>query len=226
MSKGTIGQRVWFPIVLGLSFLAAVSVPLWLGLLFTWDTVPAGAAIVAAIVAIRQAIASDSAASKADEARKAAEKAANVAHYSLAMHIKPTVGMRWERRSWAGKDQWVLLPQSRTKVREIKGVWHFADGRHPVEATFGEIESDHPLGWPDPELVIALGIPGEVPITQVHNHVVSGRVEYTDGAGLALWYSEWKFKAPWDAGITELEGHPNADYLSGLVKLLDIPDDL
>lgn len=133
MSKGTIGQRVWFPIVLGLSFLAAVLVPLWFGLGYTWDTVPTGAAIVAAIVAIKQAIASDSAASKADEARKAAEKAANLAHYSLAMHIKPTVGMRWERRSWAGEDQWVLLPQSRTKVCEIKGVWHFADGRPPLK---------------------------------------------------------------------------------------------
>lgn len=226
MTNGTTAQRLWFPVLLGLSFLAVVIVPLWLGLGYTWDTVPTGAAIVAALIATRQAVASDSAAGKAEEARKAAEKAATVAHYALAMHIKPIVGMRWERRNWAGKDQWVLLPQSRSKVCDIKGVWHFADGRHPVEATFNEIVSDHPLGWPDPELVVALGIPGEVPITQVHNHVISGRVEYTDGVGLALWYSEWKFKAPWDDGVTEIEGHPNADYMNGMVRLRDIPDDL
>lgn len=183
-------KRIWYRIALGVTFLAVVFLPVLFGAGNTWQTLPAAGGVVAAIIAIERAGASDEAASKAEKAGEAAQKAATAAHLALAIHHRPQeAGADWERRPWKGKEQWVLLPYCLSQVSDVVAEWHFTDGRPPLNASFKEIVPKDFRGRPDQELVIPLGIDATIPIAELHTHVVWGRLDYTDRAGLAVWQS-------------------------------------
>ncbi|MDI3210191.1 hypothetical protein QK290_17175 [Pseudarthrobacter sp. AL07] len=222
-------RQIAFRILLGVVFVAVAGLPLAVPSLTFALTVPVGAGLVSAMVAIQKADASTEAAARAEAAQETAQRASKAAHFGLAFQSRPNVGVLWARPV-AGFTHWNLYLTSNRPAKDINAEWHFADGRPPVTASFPEIVPDpkDPFGCSTPPLMVPLGIPASVELGEIHKQVVKGTLEYTDAVGLARWKVTWRYVplGPGDDPQMEYLNAPKAAYESELVDLLKLPDDL
>lgn len=221
-------RQIGFRFLLGVVFVAVAGLPLVLPSLTFALTVPVGAGLVSAMVAIQKADASTEAAARAEAAQETAQRASRAAHFGLAFQSRPHVGVLWARPV-EGFTHWNLHLTSDRAAKDIDAVWHFADGRPPVKASFPEIVPDprDPFDRSTVPLVVPLG-PASVKLGEIHKQVVRGTIEYTDALGLARWRVTWRYLplGPEDEPTMEYLNSPNAAYESELVDLLKLPDDL
>lgn len=210
-------------------FLVVAGLPFAVPSLTFAVTVPVAAGLVSAVVAIQKADASTEAAARAEAAQETAQRASRAAHFGLAFHGRPNVGVLWSRPV-EGFTHWNLHLTSDQAAQDIDAEWHFADGRPPVKASFPEIVPDRkdPFHRSTVPLVVPLGIPASVELGDIHKHLVKGTVEYTDAVGLARWRVTWRYLplGPEDESEWEYLNAPKAAYQSELVDLLKMPDDL
>lgn len=222
-------RQIGFRLLLAAVFLAVAGVVplLWPSVTYI-QTLPAAAAVVGAIIAIQKADASADAAARAEAAQETAERASRSAHYGLAFQARPNVGVFWARPV-EGYIEWDLHLTADRAAKDIEGEWHFADGRPPVKVGFPEVipDPEDPFNRPEPQLVVRLGVPATVKLTEIHKHVVRGTLEYFDASGLARWRSTWRYLPPDPTDPhTPFYLAPNSAHASTLVELLKLPDDL
>ena len=222
-------RQIAFRIVLGVVFVAVAGLPLVVPSLTFALTVPVGAGLISAMVAIQKADASTEAAARAEAAQQTAQLAARAAHFGLALQSRPNVGVLWFHPV-EGFTHWNLHLTSNRAAKDIDAEWHFADGRPPVRASFPEIVPDpgDPFGRSTVPLVVPLRIPASVKLGDIHKQVVRGTVEYTDAVGLARWKVTWRYRPldPEDDPHMEYLNAPKAAYETELGELLKLPEDL
>ena len=124
--------------------------------------------------------------------------------------------------------RWDLHLTADRPAKNIVAEWHFVDGREPVRGSWPEIVPDPNglFGMPESPLVIPLGIPASVKLTDMHQYLAQGTLEYTDAAGLARWRRTWRYVplGPRDNPQMDFLNAPKANHEWKLVELLELPE--
>lgn len=222
-------RQVAFRVLLVAVFVVVTMAPplLWPSVTYA-QTVTAAAAIVGAIVAIQKADASADAAARAEAAQETALRASRAAHYALAFHARPNVGVDWYRPA-EGFTRWDLHLTADRPAKDVKAEWFFANGSPSVRASFPDITPDpkDSFNRSTPRQVIPLGLPPSVKPAEMYRYIVKGTVEYTDVVGLARWRRTWRYQPP-SADDPEWAylNAPKSTQEWELVELLQLPSDL